>query len=160
MTQQIQINSRKPSTAREQKTWQENDDSEKAHKKGITSITVAREYRDKSKRLTAQNEIILTKVLEATKKSLFQYTTTKRICPLLNEEAKQINEEQVLAKEINYKQVSSTISTNKWVKIPNTHPESACYWKQPYLLFFASKLARSDNIQPSYSGNPEPSQNQ
>lgn len=45
MTQQIQTNSRKPSTAREQKIQQENNDSEKAHRKGITSITMAREYR-------------------------------------------------------------------------------------------------------------------
>lgn len=45
MTQQKQTNSRNSSTAREQKTQQENNDSEKAHMKGVTSmqqVTMAR----------------------------------------------------------------------------------------------------------------------
>lgn len=50
MTQQIQTNSRKPSTVGEQKTYQEKNDSEKAHRKGITSITMAREYRRQIKK--------------------------------------------------------------------------------------------------------------
>lgn len=50
MTQQIQTNSRKLSTARGQKTLQDNNDSEKAHRKGITSITMAREYRGQIKK--------------------------------------------------------------------------------------------------------------